>query len=132
VAGKPLTILGKKLIKYSADGVTLFVNYYVCDIPFCLVSVARLLFQGYWTGKDCMKLLTPQEETVNVTRHGTLLYLTPCIVAYDETVMNPYERALDEYMNTLGVDPNCAGIPQHDTSTDAVDQLKVLINVIHP
>ena len=79
-----------------------------------------------------MKLLTPQEETVNVTRHGALLYLTPSIVAYDETVMNPYERALDEYMNTLGVDPNCAGIPQHDTSTDAVDQLKVLINVIQP
>ena len=60
------------------------VNYYVCDVPFFLVSVARMLLQGYWTvlGKGCMKLMTPQEETVNVTRHGKLLYLTPSIVAY--------------------------------------------------
>ena len=63
VTGKPQNILGRKLIKYDAAGVSLFVNYYVCDVPFCLDSVARMLLQGYWTalGKDCMELMTPQD-----------------------------------------------------------------------
>ena len=134
VTGKPLNILGRKLIKYDAAGVSLFVNYYVCDVPFCLVSVARMLLQGYWTvlGKDCMKLMTPQEETINVTRHGTLLYLTPSIVAYDTESMSTCERALDEYMNTLGVDLNSVDVPPTDPGTDAVEQLKTLINTIQP
>jgi hypothetical protein len=47
------------------------------------IGLCCWLLQGYRTvlGKDCMKLLTPQEETVKVTKHGTLLYLTPSIVA---------------------------------------------------
>ena len=77
-------------------------------------------------------MLTPQEGTTNVTRPGPLLYLAQSIVAYDAESMGECEGALVERVNTLGVDPNCAGIPQHDTSTDAVDQLKVLINVIQP
>ena len=134
VTGKPLNILGRKLLKYDAAGVSLFVNYYVCDVPFCLVSVARMLLQGYWAvlGKDCMKLMTPQEETINVTRRGTLLYLTPSIVAYDTESMSTCERALDEYMNTLGVDLNSVGVPPADPGTDAVEQLKTLINTIQP
>ena len=85
VTGKPLNIVGRKLIKYDSDGVTLFVNYYVCDVPFCLVSVARPLLQDYCAvlGKGYMKLVTPQEETIPVTRHGTLWYLTPHMVPYD-------------------------------------------------
>ena len=45
--GKPLNILGRKLMKYDAAGVSLFVNYYVCDVPFRLVSVASMLLQGF-------------------------------------------------------------------------------------
>ena len=39
----------------------LSINYYVCNDPFCIVSVARMLLQGYWTilGVDCSFLLTP-------------------------------------------------------------------------
>ena len=64
-----------------------------------------MLRQGYWIvlGKDCMKLMAQQEETINVTRHGTLLYFTLSIVEYDAESMSTCERALDEYMNTLGV-----------------------------
>lgn len=50
VAGKPLTILGRKLIKYSADGVTLFVNstfvifLFVCFLlPDCYYKVIGLV-----------------------------------------------------------------------------------------
>lgn len=65
VGRKPPRLQGRKLARYNADGVTMFVNYYVCDAPFCLVSVARLILQGYWTvlGKGCVKLLTPDDQT---------------------------------------------------------------------
>ena len=134
VTGKPLNIVGRKLIKYDSDGVTLFVNYYVCDVPFCLVSVARLLLQDYCAvlGKGYMKLVTPQEETIPVTRHGTLLYLTPHMVPYDAEQMTHCEQALEEYMNTLDVDLNAVDIPAVDPGTDAVEQLKTLINAIQP
>ena len=47
VTGKLLNIIGRKLIRYDAAGVTLFTNYYVCDVPFCIVSVARMLLQDF-------------------------------------------------------------------------------------
>ena len=126
MTGKPLNKLGRSLIEYDAANASLFVNYYVCDVPFCLASVAGMLLQGYWTvlGKDCMKLMTPQEETINVTRLGTLLYLTPSLFAYETESMSTCERALDEYMNTLGVDLNSVDVPPTDPGTDAVEQLK--------
>ena len=65
VTGKPLNILGRKLIKYDAAGVSLFVIYYVCDVPFCLVSVARMLLQGYWTVLGAL-FQTPDPEAGNV------------------------------------------------------------------
>ena len=134
MTGKPLNIVGRKLIKYDANGVTLYVNYYVCDVPFCLVSVARLLLQNYCAvlGKDYMKLVTPQEETIPVTRHGTLLYLTPSMVPYDTEQLTHCEQALEEYVNTLDVDLNAVDIPAMDPETDAVEQLKTLINVVQP
>ena len=97
VSGKPLNIIGRKLIRYDAAGVTLFTKYYVCDVPFCIVSVARMLLQDFCTvlSKDSMKLLTPQRASVDITRHGTLLYLTPEIVPY-HTDMMEVEQQLDQ------------------------------------
>ena len=65
VTGKPLNIIGRKLIRYDAAGVRLFTNYYVCDVPFCIVSVARMLLQDFCAvlSKDSMKLLTPQPDS---------------------------------------------------------------------
>ena len=82
--GIPLNIIGRKLIRYDAPGTVLYINNYVCDVPFCIVSVARMLLQDFCTvlTKDSMKLLTPQRTSVDITRHGTLLYLTPDIVPY--------------------------------------------------
>ena len=105
VTCKPLNIIGRKLIRYDASGVTLFTNYYVCDVPFCIVSVARMLLQDFCTvlTEDSMKLLTPQHDSVDITRHGTLLYLTPDIVPYHPD-MKIVEEELDQYMSTLDID----------------------------
>eukprot|EP00434_Breviolum_minutum_P039748 symbB.v1.2.035312.t1/scaffold4706.1/size36105/1 len=131
VTGKPLNIMGRKLIRYDAAGVTLFTNHYVCDVPFCIVSVARMLLQDFCTvlSKDSMKLLTPQRASVDITRHGTLLYLTPEIVPY-HTDMMEVEQQLDQYMNTLDID--MSKVPELPTGVDAVEQLKALINALKP
>ena len=78
----PLLPVGKNPPRLKS--VTLFANYFVCDVPFCIVSVARMLLENSRTvlTKDPMKLLTPQHDSVDITRHGTLLYLTPDIVPY--------------------------------------------------
>ena len=105
VTGKPVNIIGRKLIRYDASGVTLFTNYYVCDVPFCIVSVARMLLQDFCTvlTKDSMELLTPRRDSVDITRHGVLLYLTPDIVPYHPD-MKLVEKRLDQYASTLDID----------------------------
>ena len=50
-----------------------------------------------------MKLLTPQRDSVDITRHGTLLYLTPDIVPYHPD-MKIIEKQLDQRMTTLDID----------------------------
>ena len=47
VTGKPLQLYGRRLVRYNCDGVYLNVIYYVCDVPFCFVSVARMVLQGF-------------------------------------------------------------------------------------
>ena len=131
VTGKPLNIIGRKLIRYDASDTALYVNYYVCDVPFCIVSVARMLLQDYCTilSKDSMKLLTPQRASIDITRHGTLLYLTPDFVPYHSD-MKIAEEEMDQYMNTLDID--MSKIPGLPTGVDAVEQLKTLINALKP
>ena len=79
--------------------------------------------------KDSMKLLTPQHDSVDITRHGTLLYLTPDIVPYHPD-MKIVEEQLDRYMSTLDID--MSKVPKLPTGADAVEQLKSLINALKP
>ena len=76
-----------------------------------------------------MKLLTPQGASVDITRHGTLLYLTPEIVPY-HTDMKEVEQELNQYRNTLDID--MSKVPELPTGVDAVEQLKALINALKP
>ena len=50
-----------------------------------------------------MKLLTPQRASVDMTRHGTLLYLTPDVAPYHPD-MKKVEKELDQHMSTLDID----------------------------
>ena len=131
VTGKPLNMIGRKLIRYDAAGVRLFTNYYVCNVLFCIVSVARMLLQDFCAvlSKDSMKLLTPQRDSVDITRHGTLLYLTPEIVPY-HTDMKEVEQQLDQYMSALDID--VSKVLELPTGVDALEQLKALTNALKP
>ena len=88
-----------------------------------------MLLQDFCTvlTKDSMKLLTPQRESVDITRHSTLLYLTPDFVPYHPD-MKILEEELDQYMSTL----DTSKVPELPTGVDAVEQLKALINALKP
>ena len=90
-----------------------------------------MLLQDFCTvpTKDSMKLPTPQRDSVDIARHGTLLYPTPDIVPYHPD-MKIVEEQLDQYMSTLDID--MTNIPELPTGVDAVEQLKSLINPLKP
>ena len=55
ISGQPLLLIyGRKLVQLKLDGQTCWLLFYVCDVPYSVVSVARLLMQGYGAelGKD--------------------------------------------------------------------------------
>ena len=66
VAGKPLTILGRKLIKYSADGVTLFVNstfviflfvwFLLPDCYYKVIGLVKIVW-NFWRPKKKLSTL---------------------------------------------------------------------------
>ena len=90
-----------------------------------------MLLQDFCTAlsQDSMKLPTPQRHSVDITRHGTLLYLTPEIVPYRPD-MKEVEQQLGQYMSTLGID--MTKVPELPTGVDAVEQLKALMNALKP
>ena len=52
VTGKPLNIIGRKLIRYDASGVTFYVNYYVCDVSVSSTNVVTRLLHYTLQGLD--------------------------------------------------------------------------------
>jgi len=58
--------------------VFLYVFTYVCDVPYPVISVARLLLQGYKVNvdsPDTCTLRTPDGQEARVVRQGSLLFL---------------------------------------------------------
>ena len=46
ISGQTLNIYGRKLVAFEIEGKRWWLNFYVCDVPYSVVSVARLLQQG--------------------------------------------------------------------------------------
>ena len=130
VTGKPLTIYGRRLVRYNCDRVYLTVNYYVCDVPFCLVSVTRMVLQGFWTvlGKDCLMLLTPEGEKISITGHGTLLYLTPSLEPFSN-VPPELTAHFEEHMRELSTELSHVTTEESTvvTQDDPLEKLESLI-----
>eukprot|EP00439_Symbiodinium_sp_Y106_P076225 s1078_g15.t1 len=42
ISGQPLTVFGRRLVKVDFEGQPCFLHFYVCDVPYSVVSVGRL------------------------------------------------------------------------------------------
>ena len=86
ISGQPLTVYGRRLVKVDFDGQPCFLHFYVCDVPYCVVSVGRLLRQGFQVSmtKESQVLSTPEGRQVPILRHGSLLFLRPSVADFDQ------------------------------------------------
>ena len=60
-------------------------HFYVTDIEYPLVSVGRLLNQGYQVelSSDEMTLKSPCGSKIPLHRHGSLLFMKPSLQVFD-------------------------------------------------
>ena len=85
ISGQPLNVYGRKLVELEMDGSTFWLHFYVCDVPYSVVSVARMLLQGYKVEleKDNSMMKAPHGQEMKVTRHGSLLFLCPSVCDFN-------------------------------------------------
>ena len=85
ISGQTLNIYGRKLVAFEIEGQRLWLNFYVCDVPYSVVSVARLLQQGCKATltSEGSRLEGPSGEVMPVVRYGSLLFMCPKLVSFD-------------------------------------------------
>jgi hypothetical protein len=70
-------VYGRRLIRMTLDGALVCFHFYACDVPYPVISVARLVLQGYKVNMDppdTCTLRTPDGQEARVVRHGSLLF----------------------------------------------------------
>ena len=84
-------------MKVDFEGQPCFLHFYVCDVPYGVVSVGRFLRSGFDVNLSSQKhntLETPDGHKVPITRHGSLLFLRPTLAPFNkeefETVCNTF------------------------------------------
>ena len=88
ISGQPLHVYGRRLIRMTLDGVPTCFHSYVCDVPYPVVSVARLLLQGYKVNMNSPYTCTLFDNT-RWTRSTDcsarlLLFLCPQLDSFNE------------------------------------------------
>ena len=93
VTKQNIIIEGRRLVGYNFDGSTVYINYYVTNVPYCVVAAGRLLSQGFRTelGRECTLILPPTLQNRQGLRHimkrcGPLMFLTPPRLEYQDTM----------------------------------------------
>ena len=71
-------------MKVDFEGQPCFLHFYVCDVPYCVVSVGRLLRSGFDVNLSSKKPNTLDGHKVPITRHGSLLFLRPTLAPFDK------------------------------------------------
>ena len=92
-----LKILGRRLVGMTFGNVDMFIHFYVREsISYAIVSVARLLKQGYHVemGPHHKTLRTPNNHLIPIEQHGSLLYLNAEIKKYDR---HDFENILSDF-----------------------------------
>ena len=85
ISGQTLHIYGRKLVSFEIEGKRLWLNFYVCDVPYSVISVTRLLQQGCKAtlSSESPRLEGPSGESMPVVRYGSLLFLCPKLVNFE-------------------------------------------------
>ena len=85
VTGQPLKIYGRKLVGMRSGDCEFYLHLYVTDIEYPLVSVGRLLNQGYQVelSSEEMVLKSPCGSKIPLHRHGSLLFMKPSLQVFD-------------------------------------------------
>ena len=85
VTGQPLKIYGRKLVGMRSGDCEFYLHFYVTDIEYPLVSVGRLLNQGYQVelSSEEMVLKSPCGSKIPLHRHGSLLFMKPSLQLFD-------------------------------------------------
>ena len=87
ISGQPLTIFGRRVVKVDFEGQSCFLHFYVCDVPYWVVSVGRLLRSGFdvnLPSRNPNTLSTPDGHKVPIVRHGSLLFLRPTLAPFNK------------------------------------------------
>ena len=133
VTGQPLNMYGRRLVGLNLDGQDCFMNFYVCDVPYPIVSVARLQLQGFRValdGPDSLGLFMPNGKVVSIHRKGSLLFLGPNILPFDKP---RFEEVCQEFHSKFGSDSSGTIAPTfkptiyHNDSWELDPQRAVLI-----
>ena len=99
MSGQPLTVYGRRLVKVDFDGQPCFLHFCVCDVPYCVVSVGRLLRSGFEVKltAESQTLSTPEGQCVPVIKHGSLLFLRPTMLPFER---NEFESVCNFFHET--------------------------------
>ena len=91
VTGQPLKIYGRKLVGMKSGNCEFYLHFYVTDIDYPLVSVGRLLNQGYQVelSSEEMVLKSPCGSKIPLHRHGSLLFMKPSLLLFDSVEYEP-------------------------------------------
>ena len=107
VTGQPLKIYGRKLVGMKSGDCDFYLHFYVTDIDYPLVSVGRLLNQGYQVelSSEEMVLKSPCGSKIPLYRHGSLLFMNPSLQVFDSVDFESVCVTFHEKFKPKNVEP---------------------------
>ena len=107
VTGQPLKIYGRKLVGMRSGDCAFYLHFYVTDIEYPVVSVGRLLNQGYQVelSSEEMVLKSPCGSKIPLHRHGSLLFMKPSLQVFDSVDFESVCVTFHEKFKPKNVEP---------------------------
>ena len=107
VTGQRLKIYGRKLVGMKSGDCDFCLHFYVTDIDYPLISVGRLLNQGYQVelSSEEMVLKSPCGSKIPLHRHGSLLFMKPSLPVFDSVDFESVCVTFHEKFKPKNVEP---------------------------
>ena len=94
ISGQTLNIYSRKLVAFEIEGKHLWLNFYICDVPFSVISAARLLQQGCKASlnSEGSRVEGLSGESMPAVRYS-LLFLCPKLVSFDPSEYSDFSTS---------------------------------------